>query len=63
MKKIGMEVLRKTMGEVMIEVKYCNERYVVTRNFKPVGVLISWDDWKMFEEMIRENDEKRTLKE
>jgi prevent-host-death family protein len=51
------------MGEVMIEVKYCNERYVVTRNFKPVGVLISWDDWKMFEEMIRENDEKRTLKE
>jgi prevent-host-death family protein len=63
MKKIGCEVIRHTLGDLLIQVGYCGERVIITRHFKEVAVMISWDDWKMIEQMFRERDEKRTLKE
>ena len=62
-KKIGCEGIRRTLGSLLTQVGFCGERVIITRNFKEVAVMISWDDWKMIEKMFREIDEKRQLKE
>ena len=52
MKKVGCEGVRKTLGTLLTQVGYCGERVIITRNFKEVAVMISWDDWQMIEKMF-----------
>lgn len=63
MKKIGSEGIRKGLGTILTQVGYCGERVIITRNFKEIAVMISWDDWEMIEQMFRDIDKKRELKE
>jgi hypothetical protein len=63
MQKVGLEKVRATLSSIIDKTAFCNERYIFCRNFKPMAVLVSWDDWQVIEAMYREIDEKRTLKE
>lgn len=63
MQKINIDTLRRTLSPVVLKTAYCNERYIVCRNFKEVAVILSWEDWKVIEKMFKANDEKRELKE
>ena len=63
MKKINLRKARDCYSQIMHEVGYLNERYILCKVNKPMAVLISWEDWQTFEKMLREKDEERTLKE
>jgi PHD/YefM family antitoxin component YafN of YafNO toxin-antitoxin module len=63
MKKINMRKARDKYSQIMHEVGYLNERYILCKVNKPMAVLVSWNDWEVIEAMYREIDEKRKLKE
>lgn len=63
MKKLNMRKARDKYSEMLHEVGYLNERYIICKNTKPMAVLLSWEDWQVIEKMFKANDEKRELKE
>jgi prevent-host-death family protein len=63
MKIVNLRKARDKYSQIIHEVAYLHERYTICKVSKPMVVMVSYDDWQIIEQMFRDIDAKRQLKE
>lgn len=60
-KAVPFSVARATLSELLDELQTLQDHVVITRNGRPVAVLMSMDEWESWEETIEVLSDEETM--
>lgn len=61
METISCKQARDKMAEVVNQVTYGHKKYAITRHGNEVAVIISMDEWKSIEKILRKIEEDKDI--
>lgn len=63
MKNISSREVRDNLSDVLNNVAYKGEKYMLTRSGKSMGVLLSVDEWRLVEKILQQAEDDADTKD
>ena len=63
METISSKQARDNLSDILNQVAFRKERYILTRSGKNMAVLLSMDEWKLVEKLLQDLEDREDIRD